>query len=52
MLPGTGFLVEGIAEHGANRLAGAGVVTVSPAPEEHAEQPAYGSASREAVSWG
>ncbi len=52
MLPGTGFLVEGIAGAGANRLKGAAVVTVGPAPEEPEERPTYGSSSREAVSWG
>jgi NADH-quinone oxidoreductase subunit G len=49
---GTGFLIEGVAENGANRLAGERIVTVAPAPEEPVEEPAYGSASREAVSWG
>jgi anaerobic selenocysteine-containing dehydrogenase len=52
MLEGTAFLIEGVAENGANRLSGASVVSVSPAPEEPADEPAYGSESREAVSWG
>jgi anaerobic selenocysteine-containing dehydrogenase len=52
MLEGTAFLIEGVAENGANRLGGASIVSVSPAPEEPAEEPTYGSESREAVSWG
>ena len=52
MLEGTGFLIEGVAENGANRLDGASVVTVSPAPEEQIEEAPFGTTSREAVSWG
>jgi NADH-quinone oxidoreductase subunit G len=51
MLGGTGFLVEGTTEDGANRLAGERVVTVSPAPEEQADEPTYGIDARETVSW-
>jgi len=51
MLEGTAFLMEGTRENGANRLAGANVVKVEPAPEEPAEEPAPVATRREAVSW-
>ncbi len=66
MLEGTAFLIEGTATEGANRLAGAGVITVGPAPVEAAEPraperegdagdgpaaPALIVTKREPVSW-
>lgn len=52
MLPGSGFLIEGIAEQGAGILDGAEVVTVAAAPEpEEAPEPAYLTEKREAVAW-
>ena len=51
MLAGTGFLIEGTKEDGANRLGGASVVEVSAAPEEPVEEPAYAAAKREPISW-
>jgi len=54
MLEGTGFLIEGTAENGANRLDGAAIVKVGPAPEEPAadlEVKTYGANKREAVQW-
>ena len=54
MLEGTGFLIEGTAENGANRLGGAATVKVGPAPEEPAadlEVKTYGANKREAVQW-
>jgi formylmethanofuran dehydrogenase subunit D len=37
MLEGTAFLIEGTAAEGANRLAGAGAISIGPAP---ADEPA------------
>jgi hypothetical protein len=51
ILDGTAFLMEGVAADGANRLRGASVVTISPAPEEPTEEPVYGAPAREAVPW-
>ncbi|MFN8152395.1 MAG: NADH-quinone oxidoreductase subunit NuoG [Solirubrobacterales bacterium] len=52
MLPGSAFLIEGIAQEGAGILDGAEVVTVGPAPEqEEAPAPAYLSEKREPVAW-
>lgn len=52
MLAGAGFLIEGTAEEGANRLDGAEIVTVSPAPEEEVQEgPTYPTGTREAVAW-
>ena len=51
MMEGTGFLIEGVSENGAGRLAGAGVVSVSAAPEETVEVRNYGAGARPAVSW-
>ena len=53
MLPGSGFLIEGVPEEGANALDGAAVVTIeaAPAAEELPEPVTYGSEKREAVAW-
>ncbi|MEO7197254.1 MAG: molybdopterin-dependent oxidoreductase, partial [Solirubrobacterales bacterium] len=51
MLEGSAFLVEGLAENGANRLAGARVVSVRAAPEEPVGEASHKSGAREATSW-
>ena len=61
MLEGSAFLIEGTREEGANRLAGATVVDVAPAPEEPPPPETNGDApssptlkveKREPVGWG
>ncbi len=51
MLDGTAFLIEGTRENGANRLGGAEIVSVGPAPEEKADEPVFGTSRRETIQW-
>ena len=52
MLEGTGFLIEGTKENGANRLGGRRRSSPSRRPpRSREEEPTYGASEREAVSW-